>query len=178
MNPTRLAPLRRALDVDLNLCVRCNRLADNAAWRQFFARVSRLGDGVFWYTLILLLPVLFGTEAWPVSLQMAGTGIVGLIVYKLLKGRTLRERPYQVTPAIRLGTPPLDQFSFPSGHTLHAVGFTTVALTHYPELAWVLVPFTALVMASRVVLGLHYPSDVAAGALIGWAIAHTSFYLI
>jgi undecaprenyl-diphosphatase len=178
MNPSRLAPLRRALDMDLHLCVRCNRLADIAALRRFFARISRLGDGVFWYTLILLLPMLYGTDAIAVSIQMAATGVIGLIIYKLLKGHTLRERPYQVTPAIRLGTAPLDHFSFPSGHTLHAISFSTVAVTHYPELAWVLAPFTVLVMASRVVLGLHYPSDVAAGALIGWAIAHLSFYFI
>ncbi|HDP90128.1 MAG TPA: phosphatase PAP2 family protein [Thioalkalivibrio sp.] len=178
MNPIRLAPLRRALDIDLDLCVRCNRLAAFEPPRRFFAHVSRLGDGVFWYTLILLLPVLYGVEAIPVSLQMSATGIAGLLVYKLLKSRTLRQRPFQVTPAIRAGTAPLDHFSFPSGHTLHAVGFSTVALGHYPELAWLLVPFTALVMASRVVLGLHYPSDVIAGALLGASIAHLSFRVL
>lgn len=178
MNPTRLVPLRRVLDIDLDLCVRCNRLADIATVRRFFAHMSRLGDGVFWYTLIVLLPVLFGVDAISVSIQMAATGIAGLLVYKLLKRHTLRERPYQVTPAIRLGTAPLDRFSFPSGHTLHAVGFSTVALAHYPELAWILIPFTALIMASRVILGLHYPSDVAAGALLGWTIANLSSYFI
>lgn len=178
MNPTRLAPLRRALDVDLDLCVRCNRLADIHALRRFFAHVSRLGDGVLWYTLILLLPLLFGVEALPVSIQMSLSGVAGLVIYKLIKGYTLRERPYQVTPAIRLGTAPLDHFSFPSGHTLHAVGFTTVAVAHYPSLAWILVPFTLLIMASRVVLGLHYPSDVVAGALLGGLVAHLSFYFV
>lgn len=52
---------------------------------------------------------------------------------------------------------PLDEFSFPSGHTLHAVAFSLVAMAHYPVLAWALVPFTASVAVSRVVLGLHYP---------------------
>jgi undecaprenyl-diphosphatase len=72
---------------------------------------------------------------------------------------------------IRAGTPPLDRYSFPSGHTLHAVSFTAIATAHFPELGWVLVPFTVLVAASRVVLGLHYPSDVLAGAAIGAALA-------
>jgi undecaprenyl-diphosphatase len=63
--------------------------------------------------------------------------------------------------------PPLDEFSFPSGHTLHAVSFTIVALGWFPLLAPLLVPFTALVAASRVVLGLHYPSDVIAAIGIG-----------
>jgi membrane-associated phospholipid phosphatase len=65
---------------------------------------------------------------------------------------------------------PLDEFSFPSGHTLHAVSFTIVALAYYPWLAPLLVPFTAGVALSRVVLGLHYPSDVlaATGIALGW----------
>ena len=57
--------------------------------------------------------------------------------------------------------------AFPSGHTLHAVAFTLVALAHYPVLAWLLMPFTASVAVSRVVLGLHYPSDVLAATAIG-----------
>jgi len=66
---------------------------------------------------------------------------------------------------------PLDRYSFPSGHTLHAVSFTWQAGAHFPELLWVLVPLAALIGASRVVLGLHYPSDVLAGAAIGAALA-------
>jgi undecaprenyl-diphosphatase len=42
---------------------------------------------------------------------------------------------------------------------------------HFPELGWVLWPLAALIAASRVVLGLHYPSDVVAGAGIGATLA-------
>jgi undecaprenyl-diphosphatase len=66
---------------------------------------------------------------------------------------------------------PLDRYSFPSGHTLHAVCFTTLATSHVPGLAPVLLPFAALVAASRVVLGLHYPSDVLVGAALGASLA-------
>jgi undecaprenyl-diphosphatase len=61
---------------------------------------------------------------------------------------------------------------------LHAVLFSTVALSYYPQLAIVLVPFTVLIGLSRVVLGLHYPSDVFAGALIGSVVAGLSFLII
>jgi undecaprenyl-diphosphatase len=60
---------------------------------------------------------------------------------------------------------------------MHAVAFTWIAVATEPALAWVLVPFTLLVAASRVVLGLHYPSDVAAGALLGAALAGASYGL-
>ena len=47
------------------------------------------------------------------------------------------------------------------------MAFSIVLIEYYSWLAWVLVPFTVLIALSRVVLGLHYPSDVLAGALIG-----------
>jgi len=46
-----------------------------------------------------------------------------------------------------------------------------------PDLLWILVPFALLIALSRVVLGLHYPSDVLAGAAIGALIAGTSFLI-
>ena len=79
---------------------------------------------------------------------------------------------------IKAWVAPLDEFSFPSGHTLHAVAFTLVALTYYPLLAWLLIPFSASVAASRVVLGLHYPSDVLAATVIGSTLAGTSLWLV
>ncbi|TSA16478.1 MAG: phosphatase PAP2 family protein [Betaproteobacteria bacterium] len=133
--------------------------------------VSRLGDGVFWYAVMLVLSVTQGRPGLEIALRMLAAGMIGLVVYKLLKSRTTRPRPYQVLGDIRAGIDPLDAFSFPSGHTLHAVAFTLVAVSRFPALAWVLVPFTLLVALSRVVLGLHYPSDVLAGAAIGALVA-------
>jgi undecaprenyl-diphosphatase len=109
---------------------------------------------------------------------MATTGLTGTLLYKWLKGKTLRPRPYEVRQEITLAGSPLDKFSFPSGHTLHAVIFSMVALHYFPQLAFVLMSFTVLVALSRVVLGLHYPSDVIAGALIGAILADLSFLIV
>jgi undecaprenyl-diphosphatase len=161
-------------EFELGLCLRINRACHRNNTRRFFAVVSRLGDGVFWYSLILVLPLVYGRDALPASLHMAAVSAVGVIIYKILKHRLVRRRPFITHTGIRLGTAPLDEFSFPSGHTLHAVAFTTVALAYYPMLAWLLVPFTGLVAASRVVLGLHYPTDVLAGAALGASLAAVS----
>jgi undecaprenyl-diphosphatase len=109
--------------------------------------------------------------------RMAGTGLACTLIYKWLKSKTSRPRPFAIENAVRAGADPLDPFSFPSGHTLHAVAFSIVAIAFYPVLAWLLVPFTLLVAASRVVLGLHYPSDVLAGAALGALTAQVALAL-
>ncbi|GGY69035.1 phosphatase PAP2 family protein [Marinobacter zhanjiangensis] len=135
-----------------------------------FKVVSRLGDGWLWYALILSLPLIYPGQGLAIALLMTGSGLACTITYKLLKRWLVRERPFISFPVIHCGTPPLDRYSFPSGHTLHAVCFTMVLALTLPALAILILPFTLAVAASRVVLGLHYPSDVLAGAVIGGVI--------
>jgi len=142
-----------------------------------FGVVSRLGNGVFWYVLMLALLAWDGTDAVPAVLHMTVLGLVCTVLYKWLKSRTLRPRPFHLHREIVYSVAPLDQFSFPSGHTLHAVAFSIVALAYYPALFWLVVPFTVLVALSRLVLGLHYPTDVLAGALLGATLAGASLTL-
>lgn len=169
--------VKRVVNIELALCTIINRASHINVIKTFFALISRLGDGVFWYTLILLLPFLYGFDAFGASIHMLSVGIVALLSYKAIKSLTERPRPCVVKQDLLLGTAPLDQYSFPSGHTMHAVSFTLVALHYYPELALLLLPFTALVALSRVVLALHYPTDVLCGALLGGGIALLSFTL-
>jgi len=156
---------------EYGLCCRFNRGAHRRVPRRLFQVVSRLGDGVVWYVLILALPLLYGAPAVRPAIAMALTGALGVVIYTLLKRVFVRERPYITHQAISQAAAPLDRYSFPSGHTLHAVSFTWQACAHFPELGWVLLPLTALIAGSRVVLGLHYPTDVLAGATIGAALA-------
>lgn len=158
---------RRADAAEYRLCLRINAFSHRKPVCQLFRVISRLGDGVFWYSLMLLLPFLYGNRGVRTSLRMALVGTVGLMLYKYLKHRLTRERPYITLAGVVAGIPPLDRYSFPSGHTLHAVSFTCVLCSAFPAMAWWCVPFACLVAASRVVLGLHYPSDVAVGAGIG-----------
>jgi undecaprenyl-diphosphatase len=171
------APASRFLRVDLaerRLCLAATAVARRGAWRQLFRTVSRLGDGFAWYLVMAAMPVLLGRAGLLVAAQMGATGMVGVALYKALKNRLVRERPYVGLAGIECSMAPLDRYSFPSGHTLHAVCFTVLAVEHLPLLAPLLVPFAALVAVSRVVLGLHYPTDVLAGAALGALLATAS----
>lgn len=178
MLPPRMSLyLMRMCELDSSLCLRVNRSSRHLWVGRLFRLVSRLGDGLFWYAIIIAILVSEGEAGLLPCLHIGMTGLFATAVYKWLKGRTLRPRPYEVHEDIALTGIPLDRFSFPSGHTLNAVAFSTVTLFYYPMLAWLLLPFTLMVALSRVVLGLHYPSDVLAGALVGCLLAQLTFLL-
>ena len=152
---------------EYRLCRSLNRGVAYPGVRLFFRTASRLGDGIAWYLLMVALPLIYGARGLQVSLMMLTTGAAGLVVYKLMKRMFVRERPFIRHTEISLAQAPLDRYSFPSGHTLHAVSFTWQACAAFPELTPLLVPLATAIAASRVVLGLHYPTDVLVGASIG-----------
>ena len=152
-------------------CLVANRWGARWEVRSFFRAISRLGDGELWYALIfapMFLDPVMGLQA---TANLALVGGISALLYRRLKHWTKRPRPFAADGRIRAWVAPLDEYSFPSGHTLHAVSFSIVACAWYPRLTWVMVPFTACVAMSRVELGMHYPSDVFAAALIGGGIA-------
>ena len=157
-------------DLEVNACRRINALSRVAAIRRFFSAVSKLGDYPAWVIVGLFIAVQQGAAALPFVLQALVNMGVGILVYKALKNRLVRERPYITHGDIVCGTAPLDRYSFPSGHTLHAISFTVLYGAWEPMLLIVMAPFAALVAASRIILGLHYPSDVLVGGSLGAAI--------
>jgi undecaprenyl-diphosphatase len=166
--------LQRIQRCDARVCIWMNRALRYSVFLHFFRAVSWLGNGIFWYAIMLAFLLQHGSAAAVPVLHMALVGVVCTGMYRLLKHGTVRPRPYQTLAGVAPGASPLDAFSFPSGHTLHAVAFTLVAAAYYPALAAPLFAFTALTAVSRVILGLHYPSDVLAGAGIGAVVAGVS----
>ena len=147
----------------------CRRL------RGFFAVCSRLGDGVAWYALAAAIALGFGHPAWaPMGVMLLSAG-VGLLIYWSIKKVTARPRPLHSHDGIAHSVAPLDKYSFPSGHTLHAVNFAAQIVLFAPPLGWLVIPFAVCVALSRLVLGLHYLSDVLVGALIGALLAWVSY---
>jgi undecaprenyl-diphosphatase len=153
-----------------------------ASTREWVVRVldavSRVGDGWIWFAIIVCLPIAAGPVGTSASVRMIAVGIVNLVVYKIIKRWIARPRPYRTCPGIRACSRSLDEFSFPSGHTLHSVAFSLILTVYYPMSALFVWPLTILIALSRIVLGLHYPSDVLVGGLIGGITAAVSFNLL
>jgi undecaprenyl-diphosphatase len=164
--------------LDGRVCVMANRWGARRLVGLFFGTISRIGDGLFWYALMTAMALLGGHRGLLAAAHMAVTGLIALLLYRKLKCWTRRPRPYRACPGVIAHVPPLDEFSFPSGHTLQAMSFSIVALAWYPPLAPLLLIFTALVAGSRVILGLHYPSDVLAAIVIGGGLGAASLWLM
>ena len=92
----------------------------------------------------------------------AATNILG-------KSLTARDRPHDKVPGARQLNRAPRTTSFPSGHAASAAAFATGVALEKPSLAAPVIIAAAAVGASRVVTGMHYPSDVLAGFTIGAA---------
>lgn len=167
-------PLRSFNRADLleqAICLKLNRIGYNRNVRLFFKGVSRLGDGVFWYTLILALPIMYGSSGLLALGHIAVAGTACVALYRFLKNHLVRERPFIRFLSIHPHAIPLDRYSFPSGHTMNAVNFAILLSWFFPALACLVVPFALLVALSRIILGMHYPTDVLVGMALGGMIA-------
>lgn len=164
--------------LEVNLCQRLNRMGKQRSVRLFFKAISRLGDGVFWYTLMCLVPFFVGIEEGIKAVgHIALVGLLCVVIYSQLKNRLVRKRPFISFNIIQPHTAPLDKYSFPSGHTMNAVNFAVLFTWFFPALAVLVIPFALLVALSRVVLGMHYPTDVLVGAVLGLLISYASLLI-
>lgn len=141
-------------------------------------QISRMGDGPL-YALIGLGLWLFE----PVSgKQFFYTGLVAyaleLPLYWILKNSIKRDRPCHKMTGFEALIEPSDKFSFPSGHTAAAFVFATVLTSFYPMLLIPAYLLASLVGLSRVLLGVHYPTDILAGMVVGLTCSFTALAIV
>ncbi len=127
--------------------------------RWFIPLAILLGLGLLWkggirgrlFVSVLLLTLALGD---------------GLVI-NTLKDAVGRLRPYHDIPDAHLLVGRGGSGSFPSSHTSTWCAITVIAWLYFPRSRWGLIPFAALMGFSRVYLGVHYPSDVLGGAVLG-----------
>jgi len=136
---------------------------------------TRAGDGWIWYAQGVVIFVFGGPSRYSAIGAASGASLAGIVVFRLLKKTIGRERPCAIEPHQWAKLLPPDQFSFPSGHSITAFAVVLTLILFYPS--WTIgLLFCALSVAiSRIVLGMHYVSDVAVGCLIGTGLGYLSF---
>ncbi|MGL4887389.1 phosphatase PAP2 family protein [Aeromonas veronii] len=147
---------------DLQVCRVCLLHGYNRQQARVSRLISRTGDGPLYAVLAALLWWQGEAERELVRLALLAFAIE-LPLYLLLKNSLKRQRPVGLPVFIT----PSDRYSLPSGHTAAAFLMATILTTGFPLWAPLLFGWAALVGASRLLLGVHYLSDLVAGALLG-----------
>jgi undecaprenyl-diphosphatase len=142
--------------------------------RYWMLTATRMGDGWLWYSLGALLLAFGGSRGYVAFGAAGAAAIFGILVFKLLKSLSHRPRPCQFQPHCWAKVLPPDRFSFPSGHTMTAFSIALVVSYFYPGLEWPLYFLAISIGVSRIVLGMHFLSDVLAGAVLGSALGLAS----
>ena len=135
---------------------------------------SRLGDGWVWYALGFSLLAFGGPQRFAAVSAGGAAALLGVFLFKVLKRLSQRPRPCEIEPHCWSKMLPPDQFSFPSGHTMTAFSIALVISYFYPSLEGVLFFLALNIAVSRIVLGMHFLSDVLAGIVLGVALGCTS----
>lgn len=129
--------------------------------------VSFTADGPFY----VVAGVLFVSSAqWDMAQLLALGFLLERLSYKFFKSTFRRNRPPDAIPGYTSEVIPSDQFSFPSGHTSAAFFMAGCLVLLYPWAAWILYPWACCVGVARVMLGVHFPTDIVAGAFLGSSI--------
>jgi undecaprenyl-diphosphatase len=125
--------------------------------------------------LVGLFILFFGGQDRFAALASAGSAaLAGIGLFILLKKVSGRKRPCEIEPHCWAKLLPPDRFSFPSGHTITAFAVAISFSQFYPALLPALLFCALSIAASRILLGMHFLSDVIAAVLLGTGLALTS----
>jgi undecaprenyl-diphosphatase len=163
---------------DHKLMQRLNRWPAPRWIRVWMMVATRGGDGWLWYAMGAMI-LLFGGEMRFRAAAAAGLAeLIGVALFLRLKKSANRKRPCVYEQHCWATLLPPDQFSFPSGHTITAFAIAVSLIQFYPSLTAGLLFCAVSIALSRIVLGMHFLSDVLAGMLIGTGLALAVSHLV
>lgn len=139
----------------------------------FFTTVTHLGDGgALWILAGVALLIPKKTRRAGIAV-LAALLVTFIVVNLILKPVIARTRPYEVIEGLRLLVSPAHDYSFPSGHSSSSMAAAVAMAGTLPRrmrvIGWCAVGLAVLICISRLYIGIHYPSDVLVGAVIGAA---------
>jgi undecaprenyl-diphosphatase len=146
-------------------------------FRILMIMMTRLGDGWLWYSIGLILLVFGGAQKFLAIGAAMTAAAIGIFLFRTLKHASRRKRPCEIEPHCWSLILPPDKYSFPSGHSITSFAIAVSIGMFYPDLQAVLLLVAFLIASSRIILGMHFLSDVLAGSTIGILLGYCSFHV-
>lgn len=145
----------------------------------FMYKITNLGGLIFTSLLVILTIVLGKGKVRQMGFEILVTLIISQSIVYSLKMILSRERPYKIIEHLNTFGIEMKNYSFPSGHTSASFSIATIVSLNYSELAVYIFILAAVVSISRIYLGVHYPTDVLAGIILGVLTSYVvHFYLL
>ncbi|MBD1380220.1 phosphatase PAP2 family protein [Metabacillus arenae] len=165
-------------DLECRLFRSVNRHFDRKIWNFYFRQVTNTGGATFTILISLFLILFTKGPVRLTAIASAAALLISHIPVAFVKKLYPRKRPYIALIETKVLENPLQDHSFPSGHTTAIFSVIIPFLLFMPALSYILLPLAVSVGISRMYLGLHYPSDVLAGCLLGTSSGLLTFMMI
>jgi undecaprenyl-diphosphatase len=162
---------------DFRLMRRLHRWRAPRVIRIAMLLMSRLGDGWLWYSLGVFILICGGQNRYHALFAGALAALLAIVVFQRVKPLSHRRRPCELEPHCWAVISPPDRFSFPSGHAMTSFAVAVAVGSFYPQAQPCLLAVALLIATSRIVLGMHFLTDIVVGALLGALIGHLSVCL-
>jgi len=163
---------------DYGLMRRVNRWQTPRWVRWWMIAATRRGDGWFWAFCGIAVLAAHDATSYAACIAAALASAAGIVLFQTLKKLVGRPRPCAFEPHCWATLLPPDQFSFPSGHSITAFAVAISLGQFFPAAYPVWLFFAVSVAASRVMLGMHFLSDVLAGSLLGAGLGCCAAWLV
>lgn len=156
--------LKRFDDIFINLI---NRKMNHRYLDTIMYRATNLGGAIFSSLLVIVLILIGSSNVKLMGFEALGALCTSQAIVHALKRILSRERPYKIIEQLNTFGINLKDYSFPSGHTTASFSIATTIAFNMPKLSIVVFAIAVIVGISRIYLGVHYPTDVAAGIFLG-----------